>query len=69
MVVGYTLSEIGDVLIVDTQLSITGTSIQLVSFIDNTLGVSPTRFFDKKFRVSQDGLIYTNWLDLKNANI
>ncbi|HNQ20372.1 MAG TPA: hypothetical protein PKI46_04845, partial [Bacteroidales bacterium] len=28
-----------------------------------------TRFFDKKFRVSHDGLIYTDWYELTNSNV
>jgi len=69
MVVGNTLSEIGDVLIIDTQLSITGSFIQLVSYTDVTLNETLTRLFDKKFRLSQDGLIYTEWSELTNPNV
>jgi|GEM_PF-3854264 len=69
MVVGNTLSEIGDVLIVDTQLSIMGTYLQLVTYTEVTIGETATRIFDKKFRVSQDGLIYTEWYDLSIPNI
>lgn len=69
MIVGNTLSEIGDVLVVDTQMSITGSSIQLVSYTDSTIGETPTRYFDKKFRVSQDGLLYTDWAQLNNFEV
>lgn len=69
MIVGNTLSEIGDVLMVDTQMSISGSSIQLISYTDSTIGETATRYFDKKFRVSQDGLLYTDWAQLNNTEL
>lgn len=69
MVVGNTLSEIGDVLIVDTVVSITADYLQLVSYSDSTINETATRYFDKKFRVSQNGLIFTDWYELTNPNV
>lgn len=69
MITGNVLTEIGDVLIIDTQLSILGSYIELISYTDSTIGETGTRYFDKKFRVSQDGLIYTDWYTLTNENI
>jgi hypothetical protein len=69
MIVGNTLSEIGDVLIIDTQVSISGSSVQLTNYVDETIGETATRFFDKKFRVSHDGLIFTDWYELNNLNV
>lgn len=69
MITGNVLSEIGDVLIIDTQLSISGSHIQLISFTDTVIGETGARYFNKKFRVSCDGLLYTEWQDLTNTNI
>jgi len=69
MITGNVLTEIGDVLIVDTQLSILGSYIELVSFSDSIIGETGTRYFNKMFRVSCDGLLYTEWYELTNEII
>lgn len=69
MIVGNTLSEIGDILYIDTQVSISANFVQLTSYTDSTIGETATRFFNKKFRVSHDGLIYTDWYELNNSTV
>ena len=63
-VVGNTCSEIGDVLIIETQLSVLADYVQITSFVDSITGTTGTRFFNKKFRASQDNLVFTDWMDL-----
>jgi hypothetical protein len=69
MITGNVLTEIGDVLIVDTQLSVLGSYIKLELYADSVIGETATRYFNRKFRVSCDGLLYTEWEDLTNTNI
>lgn len=68
-VVGNTCSEIGDVLIIETQLSVLADYVQITSFVDSITGTTGTRFFNKKFRASQDNLVFTDWMDLDNTTI
>lgn len=68
MVVNNTLSEIGDILYIYSQVVVDG-DVSLNNYIDEINGETPTRFFDKKFRYSKDGLNYSNWIDLTNTNI
>lgn len=69
MIVGNICSEIGDVLLINAQLSILATSFQADSYLEVTTGETSTRFFIKKFRASQDNIIFTNWEDLTTQNI
>ena len=69
MIIGQTLSEIGDVLLLESRIAIPGNYIELTEYTDELIGVTSSRYFDKKFRVSNDGLVYTEWYDLNNSNI
>lgn len=68
MVNGNTLSEIGDVLNIYSQV-VVNASIDLSGFTDETFGENQNRFFTKKFRYSLDGLNFSEWLELTNENI
>lgn len=68
MIIGNTCTEIGDVLIINTTSSING-SFQLTTFTDSITGTTGTRFFNKEFSISSDGLTYTSWLPLDNTNL
>jgi len=68
MITNNTLSDIGDVLIVNSQV-VVHASISVASFIDSTTGTTATRFFTKTFRYSLDGVNYSDWLPLTNANL
>ena len=67
-VVGNTLSAIGDVLYIYSQGAISG-QVQINSYTDVTVGETATRFFDKQFRYSLDGLNYSSWEPLTNLNL
>jgi hypothetical protein len=67
-VIGNTLSAIGDILYIYTQGAVAG-QVQINSYTDVTVGVTPTRLFDKQFRYSLDGINYSNWEPLTNANL
>ena len=67
-VIGNTLSEIGDILYIYSQGAVAG-DVNLTGFTDSVAGETPTRFFVKTFRYSTDGVNYSGWLPLTNANI
>lgn len=67
-IIGNTLSEIGDVLYIYSQ-SVSVGQLNITGFTDNTVGETPTRLFDKKFRYSLDGINYSPWQILNNTNI
>lgn len=62
------VTEIGDVLYIKVETPIIGLSI-LTDYVDNLGGVTLTRYFDKFFRYSRDGVIYTEWIVLNNTNL
>lgn len=68
MIINNTLTEIGDVLLVYSQV-IVNASISISSFDDILFGENPNRYFDKKFRYSLDGLNYSNWEVLNDTNL
>lgn len=61
-------TEIGDVLIIQVEVPILGL-VFLSSYIDQTVGETAVRYFNKKFRYSVDGITFSDWLDLTNENI
>jgi hypothetical protein len=67
-VVGNTVSAIGDVLYIYSQGAVSG-NVNLTGFTDTIIGETPTRYFQKTFKYSTDGVNYSNWLPLTNANI
>ena len=69
MIVGNTCSEIGDVLIIESQVAIPANYVQVSSYVDTTVGETGSRYFDKSFRASQDGLLWTEWMPLNMTNM
>ena len=67
-IVNNTLSEIGDVLIIDVQVPLVGVE-SLVGFVDDVLGVSGTRLFTKEFSYAIDGINFTDWITLSAPNL
>ena len=70
-IVGNTASEIGDVMIIVTDIPLTGIS-SITGYTDSTVGETGTRFFDKKFRYSLDGGLNFNiedYIDLNPTNL
>lgn len=68
MITNNTLSEIGDTLLIYSQTVVNG-NLNLVSFSDNVSGVTANRYFEKTFRYSLDGVIYSDWMSLTNLNL
>lgn len=69
MIIGNTCSEIGDVLLIDSQVAIPANYVQVSSYVDTTIGETAVRYFDKQFRASQDGLLWTEWMSLNMTNM
>ncbi len=67
-VINNSSNEIGDILIIKTQISVRG-DISLTGFEDEILGETTNRFFNKTFRYSKNNLKYSDWLPLSNPNI
>lgn len=58
----------GDVLLIRAEVPIVGL-IYLTDFIDNTDGEDGSTYFRKEFRYSTDGINFTPWAPLTNANL
>lgn len=67
-IINNTLSEVGDVLNIRTQLAIRG-KINLTGFTDNVQGETPTRFFTKTFKYSFDNINWSNVIPLSVSAI
>lgn len=70
-IVGNTASEIGDVMIMTTEIPLVGIS-SITGFVDSVVGVTGTRLFEKKFRYSLDGGLNFNqegYIDLTTPNL
>lgn len=62
------LNAIGDVLLIDVESKITG-KVHLTDFSDVVEGTSGTRTVSKEFRISPDGVFWTDWKELSAANL
>ena len=65
---GNQCTEIGDVLLMTTQVPIIATT-SLLTFTDSIIGTTGTRFFTKLFQYSPDGIVFGDWQALTNANL
>lgn len=61
-------TEIGDVLIIQTDVPIIGL-VTLLSFVDDTEGEVGDKYFTKTFRYSIDGINWSAYVPLTNENI
>lgn len=61
-------TEIGDVLIIRTEVPIVGI-VTLLSFLDDTEGEVGSKYFQKTFRYSVDGINFSPYTPLTNAAI
>lgn len=61
-------TEIGDVLIIKTEVPIIGI-VTLLSFVDDTSGEVADKYFQKTFRYSIDGINFSEYILLTTANI
>lgn len=67
-VVNNTASEIGDIIEIRVSVPVVGL-IALSSFLDTTEGETASRFFERQFRYSTDGLNFSPWTILSNPNL
>ncbi len=67
-VVNNTATEVGDVIQIIVDTPVVGL-LALTSFIDTTENETGTRFFQRLFRYSTDGINYSNWITLTNPNL
>lgn len=61
-------TEIGDVLVIKTDVPVIGV-VTLLSFVDDTEGEVGDKYFTKTFRYSIDGINWSAYIPLTNANI
>lgn len=66
--VNIVVTNIGQVIQFQTGTPVVGL-IALSSFVDTIENQTATRFFKKQFRYSTNGVIYSDWIDLTNANL
>ena len=62
------VTAIGDVFEVHTQTPIMGIQ-SIAGFVDVILNETGSRFFTKEFRYSTNGITYSSWTELTNANL
>jgi len=63
------VTEEGDVLIIKPEVPIIGI-LSLLNFVDTTQNESPSDYFLKEFRYSENGgIIFSDWIELTNLNI
>lgn len=68
MIIDNTLSEVGDILIISSEIPVVGID-ELTSFSDSVSGETGTRFFIKYFRYSIDSINFTDWIELTDLNL
>jgi hypothetical protein len=61
-------TEIGDIILINTDVPVIGI-ITLTGFLDSVGGENGNRFFKKEFRYSNNGVTFSNWLELTTLNI
>ena len=62
------LQSIGDILIINVSPKITG-KVTFSEYSDVLIGVTDTRNVTKEFRISADGIFWSDWKDLTNENL
>ena len=62
------IEAIGDILIVRVVPQITG-KIRFMSFEDELLNITSSRYVDREYRISVDGTFWTNWRELTNLSL
>lgn len=61
-------TEVGDVIVIKAQVPIVGL-LALTDFTDVVVGETATKFFNKTFRYSVDGINWSPWVPLTTANV
>ena len=62
------LQSIGDILIINVSPKITG-KVTFSEYSDVLIGVTDTRNVTKEFRISADGIFWSDWKYLTNENL
>ena len=62
------LQSIGDILIINVSPKITG-KVTFSEYSDVLIGLTDTRNVTKEFRISADGIFWSDWKDLTNENL
>lgn len=62
------LNNIGDVLLVTLAPKIMG-KVRITNFVDSIEGETEQRSLSREFRISQDGVFWTDWEPLNNENL
>ena len=65
---GNICTELGDVLLFETIAPLVGI-VSLTSYSNIIIGETPTNYFTKEFKYSRDGLNYSDWQILNDANL
>lgn len=62
------LNNIGDILLVTLATKIMG-KVRITNFVDSIEGETEQRLLSREFRISQDGVFWTDWKSLNNENL
>lgn len=68
MVVNLIFSNIGDSEIIENSIPILGL-VSISSYTDDVSGTTSTRYFDKFFQFTIDGINWSEWITLNNSNL
>lgn len=67
-VIGTTTNENGDAILISLQEPYKNV-VEVLSYSDQTIGESTSVYFNKSFRWGIDGVTYSDWVSLTNANL
>jgi hypothetical protein len=67
-VIGTTTNENGDAILISLQEPYKNV-VEVLSYSDQTVGESTSVYFNKSFRWGIDGVTYSDWVSLTNANL
>lgn len=67
-IINNSLTEIGDSILIQLQTPIFGV-IQLQSFTDDLVGETSDRYFKKEFSYSTNGVFFSDWIPLTDADL
>ena len=62
------ITAIGDSFVVRANTPVIGI-VSVQGYTDDVLGETATRFFEREFRISTNGITFSGWMDLTNDNL
>lgn len=67
-IIDNVLSNVGDSIVVNVNSVVTG-KVRLLNFVENFTGITANRYVSSKFRISTDGIFWSDWNNFTISNI